>query len=261
MFFDNNLPMLNFSSVKQIIPNKQKKTQHFNRTELCTLNFYKKSDAVLSFDEKKVHIHDNCIVLFPPAVNYCMQGKEKGISVRFFAINGFNAANSVPGSSIHILYPHIYSEYEQLFEELLAMYLSSNSGNIYRYNELLYRILYMMYSESDTLCIDAKTSVACRAAKYIECNLSNAEFSVNALANELNISAPHLRVLFKNEYGMSPKDYQINARMNLAKAILCDSSCSVSDISALCGFGSERYFSTIFKKYYGISPTQYRNMI
>ena len=56
--------------------------------------------------------------------------------------------------------------------------------------------------------------------------------------------------------GMAPNDFIREMRMKQAKALLEEGSLSVTDVAVACGFSDVRYFSTVFKKYYGVSPSK-----
>ena len=58
----------------------------------------------------------------------------------------------------------------------------------------------------------------------------------------------------------SPSAYLNELRMELAKSLLSESELLIKEISARCGFENEYYFSNRFKKYAGISPTEYRKL-
>lgn len=63
---------------------------------------------------------------------------------------------------------------------------------------------------------------------------------------------------FKKYTGKTPKEYQMECRMERAKGLLTESNLSLSEIAARCGFGSHSFFSKIFRKLQGVTPTEYR---
>ena len=74
-----------------------------------------------------------------------------------------------------------------------------------------------------------------------------------------------MRKLFKKEVGVSPSDYLLKERMSLAQQLISGgvtnrfSSYTVSQIAEACGFSEPLYFSRVFKKYFGVSPSEYGN--
>lgn len=78
------------------------------------------------------------------------------------------------------------------------------------------------------------------------------------IARHLNISASHLRMVFRREVGMSIGSYVAEQHLNIAKYHLRNRSMSISEIAEKCGYGSIYAFSAFFKKKTGLSPNKYR---
>lgn len=93
---------------------------------------------------------------------------------------------------------------------------------------------------------------------YILSNLDNPELSVNQVASHLYLNAIYLNRIFKREKNMTIIQFIINEKMALAARLLQNSSSSVVAIAEQVGYPNYSYFSTIFKKHYGCTPTQYR---
>lgn len=84
------------------------------------------------------------------------------------------------------------------------------------------------------------------------------EVSLKSLA-ELTYTNPyHLIHVFKAETGLSPIQYLIRYRIEVAKQYLQTTQLSVSEIAEKVGYKSETYFQNLFKKTTGVSPGQYR---
>lgn len=93
---------------------------------------------------------------------------------------------------------------------------------------------------------------------YILSNLDNPELSVNELATRFFLNPIYLNRIFKREKKVAISQFIISEKMALAAQLLKDSSNSVVAIAEKVGYPNYSYFSTIFKKYYGCTPTQYR---
>lgn len=78
-------------------------------------------------------------------------------------------------------------------------------------------------------------------------------------AKNHNISICWLIKLFKQQVGITPKDYLINIRLNKAKELLITSEYTINEIAEIVGYEDALYFSRLFKKRIGMSPTQYKN--
>jgi AraC-like DNA-binding protein len=93
--------------------------------------------------------------------------------------------------------------------------------------------------------------------RYIDsCFCEN--INVEDLAQRVFVSKYYLIHQFKKEVGMSPIQYLISVRLNFAKFQLESSNYTISKIARLAGFNNSTYFSSCFKKAFGISPKEYR---
>lgn len=94
---------------------------------------------------------------------------------------------------------------------------------------------------------------------YIDANYGDEELSLNKLASHVNFSPNHLSMIFSAQTGMTFIKYLTDLRMNKAMELLrCTSKRSV-DISTEVGYKDPHYFSYLFKKTVGVTPTQYRS--
>ena len=84
------------------------------------------------------------------------------------------------------------------------------------------------------------------------------QISLKHLAEKANLSLYHFTRSFAKETGFTPHQYLINARVSAAKFMLKSSEMPVKDIGYSTGFHSESSFCTTFKKWVGVTPTQYR---
>lgn len=87
---------------------------------------------------------------------------------------------------------------------------------------------------------------------------SNEEVDLKQLAAAIGMSYTRFRSAFKEYTGFSPLQYQLNIRINKAKAILSESDLTVGEIADQLGFSSVYYFSRLFRNKTGLSPTGYR---
>lgn len=94
--------------------------------------------------------------------------------------------------------------------------------------------------------------------------VSDCGFSIKDCLKKLPLNYDYVRKLFQKETGVTPADYLLKERMSLAQKLLSSgisnkfSQYSVSQISEACGFSEPLYFSRVFKKYFGVSPTEYK---
>lgn len=93
---------------------------------------------------------------------------------------------------------------------------------------------------------------------YIHDNIYQ-NLPIELLAKLLNMSDSHFKSWFKKEFGMPPLDYILRIRIEEAKKLLEQrTKDSVTTIAFKLNFSSSQYFATVFKKYTGISPANYK---
>lgn len=83
---------------------------------------------------------------------------------------------------------------------------------------------------------------------------------VEKIAEELGVSYPYFRRLFRCHTGMSAKRYQMTVRMQRARDFLMNTDKSIKEIAGLLGFSSAFHFSTQFRQETGSSPSDFRLM-
>lgn len=87
-----------------------------------------------------------------------------------------------------------------------------------------------------------------------------AEYDAAAYAAMLNISVSRFNHLFKDSMGLSPYAYYLNLRMENAVSLLEDTNMKIKDIARKCGFEDPLYFTQVFKRMRGMTPTEYRRL-
>lgn len=102
-------------------------------------------------------------------------------------------------------------------------------------------------------------NVVAQIKEYIEKNYSDEELSLNLLASHVNFSPNHLSTIFSQQTGNTFSRYLTDYRMNKAKELLRCTGKKASVISTEIGYKDPHYFSYLFKKTQGMTPTQYRN--
>ncbi len=108
-------------------------------------------------------------------------------------------------------------------------------------------------NQSDKLVYDIKT--------LIEHNLSNEEFNLESASSQLFFSANYVRQIFKQKTGEGFTEYLTLKRMERAGELLQNPTNKIQDVAQSTGYSSQRYFSSVFKKHYGCTPTEYRERL
>ena len=90
--------------------------------------------------------------------------------------------------------------------------------------------------------------------------MKNPEFSPKKLAEELAISMSQLNKKLNATTGYPSSTYILHVKLNHAKKILVSQNKTIGEVAAECGIYDINYFSRIFKKQTGVTPTQYKRL-
>ncbi|HHV51175.1 MAG TPA: AraC family transcriptional regulator [Clostridiales bacterium] len=102
------------------------------------------------------------------------------------------------------------------------------------------------------------SNVVYKVMEYVKANY-NQKISLDDIARHVYLSRAYLSSIFKEETGESLFSYINKVRVEKSKMYLLDDSVSLVEISSLCGFEDQSYFTKVFKKYTGVSPKKYRD--
>ena len=100
-----------------------------------------------------------------------------------------------------------------------------------------------------------------QCTKIILDNLDNTEFSINSLAQELNMSRTSVFTKIKGIMGMTPNDFIKVTKLKTAAKLLAEGKYRISEITYIVGFSSSSYFAKCFQKQFGILPTDFVKQI
>jgi AraC-like DNA-binding protein len=81
------------------------------------------------------------------------------------------------------------------------------------------------------------------------------------MARRAGLSTSQLQREFRRLFRMSPSEYLMRLRLQLARRQLTESNAAIGSIAASCGFYDQSHFTRSFKKYIGLTPLAYRRQV
>ncbi|MDR3565252.1 MAG: response regulator [Negativicutes bacterium] len=108
---------------------------------------------------------------------------------------------------------------------------------------------------------DGDVALKSTLIKVIDANCSDSSFSLNKLAQHVNLSAGYLSTVFKRLLGIPFQDYLVSVRLERAKILLLTTDLKNYQIADRVGFEDANYFSTSFKRRYGEPPSRYKETV
>lgn len=153
------------------------------------------------------------------------------------------------------------NELSALLEAIHRMYDSNNGGSAEGhalFQSFLHAVLtadasVMPASAEAALCADDGIE---RSLDYMRSHFSS-KIKLETLAGLSGLTPTSYSREFKKRQGVSPTEFLTSCRINAAKQLLAEQTLTVKQVSAETGFGNEFYFSRMFKREVGMSPTLY----
>ncbi len=153
--------------------------------------------------------------------------------------------------------------FESSFEKMALEYSLKKSGHEYLCAAILLQLLTVISRkyELSKIHIDKDSEKCINKALEIIYRSISSDISVDDLAKECCLSSGHFSHLFKEIVGVPPHSYVIFLRMEKARDLLLNTRLSIREVGELVGCPDQNYFSRLFKKHTGMSPSDFRKNI
>ncbi len=115
------------------------------------------------------------------------------------------------------------------------------------------------YKLSSAKIVDTDRLMMTKLMEYLEGNIGNADMRVEDMASAVNLGRTVFFNKLKSIVGMSPNDFLRDLRIKRAMQLITESQMTISEIAIATGFNDQRYFSRVFKKQTGATPSEYRS--
>ncbi|MDB9782538.1 ATP-binding protein [Winogradskyella sp.] len=142
-------------------------------------------------------------------------------------------------------------------------YLIAKIINTLKWQKKL-RVKYVQNSDADTAEIHRNKNdqeFLTNLERTVLENIENNAFSVHDLSKSFAMSRTSLYMKLKNLVDLSPQDFVIHTKLKHAKHLLIKGDCSIKEVAYQSGFSNPKYFSTSFKKFYGMTPSGFLSSI
>ena len=225
-------------------------TKKYNfKRNFDALSFRLEADTIIEYKGKYLEFTDNSIGFFPSNADYTrITNRDKMIVIHFKAFNYHT-------NEIQSFFPDDYEKYHSLFTEILECWKNKNTAYKHKAASLLNLIFAELYKDNKKPYeYNSKINLS---IKYIEDNYLKKAFSLHEAAEKSYISDTYFRKLFKQKFGISPKQYVIQHRIKYAASLIIAGYYTLQEISELCGYTDYKHFSVEFKKVTGVSPSKY----
>lgn len=157
--------------------------------------------------------------------------------------------------------PGDISAYRGVWERLWSIANSSDYIRDMKLNEQLSGLLTLIMEESwhpGSGNIGKKKKIDCSAVRKFLDEHYREPISLGRLADLFYLDKYYLSRIFKEQFGLTINQYLLQFRITKAKQMLRFTNEKIESIGLACGIGEPQYFSRVFKKLEGMSPSEYR---
>ena len=234
--------------------------------DMYIIHYIKSGTGTIEVNNNKYTLSQNdAYIVRPNILTVQTADTDDPWELYFFSFNGSLANDIIEKTVFNNGAVSVAIKNSNLCEAITesAFELNDSSQNeLVNYAHLFKLLAYFDYSNNISISQNKNDGFYQKATskvqQYIQLNYSK-KIKISELADSLNISRAHLYKIFKNDTGTSIENYLVTVRMNEARRLLEDTDLSIAEISSLGGY-TQYYntFSKMFKRYTGLTPSQYR---
>lgn len=199
-----------------------------------------------------------CNIMFRPeallSADYDIK-RLAGFHALFLLESQFNTAQGF--RSRLRLAPDNFGEIERLIKAAIDEYSSDNAGKETMLTALFMQIVVFLSRLYGCTEKQREITGIAQAAAYMEEHYAE-DFSVSELLAVSHYSQRHFIRLFSAAYHTTPQKYLLGIRLRHACAKLREGVLNITEVATRCGFSDSNYFSRVFKKELGVTPSVYR---
>ena len=216
------------------------------------LIFYFSGHDTVYFDDLILEMKPNTIRFLPKGKpkRYDVMRYEKGECIDVF----FQTDRPISECAFNVNVAQ-NEKLGSLFKRIFATWVGRNDGYYFESISILYKIFSELQKNNSAPkqhFLKIKPAVDRIHDRFLQDDLS-----IPSLAAMCGIEESYFQRLFKESYGVSPKKYIVQLKINHACDLLRLERYTVTQIAELCNFSDVYFFSRQFKEYMGITPTQF----
>lgn len=239
--------------------------------DFLELSIILEGEVFYTIDGKPYHFHSGTVLLFNPGTRHSERQEENTYSHQLhLGLSGLSLEglepNAFPNKSAVLNLGELFSPFFECAWKLVNEIHEEKPHYLLLVKGLVMELLVMIlrslsYHQENAVEVSLSTNdrrkqnLVDHAVYYLETHHEE-DITLDSLAEELFISPTYLSKTFKDRMGISPINYLIQIRLNRAKELLKDKSLTVKEVAHTVGYDDAYYFSKLFKKYSGKSPSQ-----
>jgi AraC family transcriptional regulator of arabinose operon len=224
-----------------------------------------KGKGCLLINHKQYIISENMGFFILPGVSHEYYRLDEIWETHWITFDGFAVQELLKNTLLSensVFYLQDYHLIEENFEKILRLAKITSSFNRFQTSVYLYQFLIMCRNciSSTNRSKFTKQKQLAPVIAFLEKNFDTNP-SLEEMAKLIDVTPHHLCRLFKEEFKIRPFVYLTKIRLQRAKELMMQTdNFTVKYVAQKIGYNDISYFCSIFKKYEGITPTEFRNM-
>nr|WP_238357925.1 AraC family transcriptional regulator [Cohnella zeiphila] len=236
------------------------------RIECYSIHFVRDGHLTLEYRDKRTQVRGGDLFCLYPNVSYTYyrQSNEEPLRLCWLAIDGAGAEQLLKLAGFDADNPVVRQGWnrqtEELLESVYAILRREPPQTMSDHLELksrLYQLFALLLRARGEPAAVRPTSRMQACANYIELHALDG-ITVQQVARMAGLNRTYFSTVFSRTFGISPAEYIYKVRMNRAKDLLLATSASITEIAYSLGYPSLFAFTRAFKKYFSLSPSEYR---
>lgn len=253
MFFSENELSLELLGVFRI-NRKVQKVQKSHPRNYDSLSLRLDGSGKFKTENMAFRVQKGDVLYLPQNAEYTQNTNgERLIAIHFINYN-FNKK-----AKIEIIKAEDTEYIEKIALQMYDIWKEKKQGYRYKCTSLLYELLYILNCQEHEHIIDSVTGdqKIKNAIDYIHTNYRTNDIDISYLAKMCSISETYFRKIFKIIYEVSPKQYILNLKLEVASQLLHSGFYTINEVSDKSGFNDVKYFSKLFKKRFAVTPKEF----
>ena len=224
----------------------------------CKLFYVHKGSCIIIIDGLSHFVDEDCSAVVFPFQQYHIEKAEK-LKFYWIEFTGFLAPSIISRTAFSCNSPVVGKMMRPRLYELFE-YPNCTGKQLYNQyrNGAIIMMIFSYYLQYFPNKRTHENDYVYSARTYIEAEFHNPEFNVSKLADHLKIDRSHLYRVFKSETGLSPMEYINRRRISEAEVLMVNRRMSIKDVAFSVGYTDQLYFSRVFKRLSGRTPTEFR---
>ena len=247
--------VIDFKIISVLSLSWEKKQSYAKARPYNALSLRLNGDAVFIHENSSYRVKQNDIIFVPANYDYTIQSNkhEDVIVIHFDILNSQH-------DEIKILTPSNANIFIDLFNKIYKCWHDKPVGYEYKIYSISYSIFENIEIQAKDVALSSTINLQ-NVINYINSNFSDSSLSIKDLAKYCNVSTTYFRKMFLKYLSVTPIKYLIDLRIKHATSLLKSGYYSVEETAQRSGYEDVKYFSTIYKKICGISPSKVKDNI